>query len=206
MSETLKELHYLKAFGYEFLEQKTHTLNLGQDFKDLYLKVSNCELCAFSKRRKHCLLPQSLKKEKKLLILKTFVSRAENESGEILSSKNDQILKNSLKTYTQLEQEDFYLSYVLKCFSDCCADEQALSFCLPYFFDELSLVRPKLILCLGELCFKWLGFDNFKSLRGQIITFHNALLMPSFDLDFLSKNPSYYNEFIKDLTKLKGYL
>ncbi len=58
----------------------------------------------------------------------------------------------------------------------------------------------------GEYTFKSLGFKDYHILKGEVFAYKNFFIMPSYDLDFIEKNPSYEKNFIQDLKKIKGFL
>lgn len=200
----LKKLYYLKAFGYEFLQDTNKNFkNLTYD--DLKEQISACQLCYLYKKRKNTPFPKDVKKVD-LFIINSFISKEENESGRVLSSKNGLKLQDFLQKYLNLTVDDYYISYLYKCFCEGKNDELALKNCLPYMHSEIFLLKPKIILCLGENTFNSLGFSNFKALRGNAFIFLNTWFLTSFDMDFISKNPSLEQEFIDDLTKIKAFL
>ncbi|EAL0015366.1 hypothetical protein BBY97_03050, partial [Campylobacter jejuni] len=102
--------------------------------------------------------------------------------------------------------EDFYFSYLFKCFCNGKFDDFSLQSCLPFFWNELKLIQPAFLLCLGEYTFKNLGFKDYHILKGEVFAYKNFFIMPSYDLDFIEKNPSYEKNFIQDLKKIKGFL
>ncbi|NDJ26411.1 hypothetical protein GW575_00365 [Campylobacter sp. MIT 19-121] len=203
--KNLRSLHYLKAFGYEFIDKELDFMPQSKDYEELRLKVQNCQLCPLSKRRRFCIM-QNTFKHYGLMVVGDFLSTSENDSKTLLNSAEGIKLKLLLKENLGLEREDFYMSYIYKCYSQNKDDDFALKQCLPYLFDELFFINPKIILCLGKQSFYHLGFEDFTRLRGEILHFKQSLIMPSFDIKFILKNPSFEQEFIKDLTKLKAFL
>ena len=208
MSENLnkiRNLHYLKSFGYEFVSKELNFQSKESDFANLRASVSRCELCALSKKRHHSLIEPHLKPAK-LMILDTFADKDEDKSGILLASQKGEKLLFLLKSVLNLSSDEIFVSYVYKCFSGGKNDAFALSSCLPYFWSEFKLIKPRVLLVLGEDSFVNLGFDDFKRLRGEVFTHLKAWVLPSFSLEFIIKNPSFEQEFIKDLSKIKGLL
>ncbi|EJA8518776.1 hypothetical protein MU007_001942, partial [Campylobacter upsaliensis] len=112
----IRSLHYLKAMGYDFSPQNFSKLDSLDDFKTLRDKIATCTLCNFSKTRKKILMEERLK-PCKLFILDTHASQNENESGILLQSKKGKFLFNSLEKILNLSRDEFYFSYIFKCFS-----------------------------------------------------------------------------------------
>lgn len=201
----IRNLHYLKSFGYEFVDKELPIQEIKSDFMELRKDISVCELCALSKKRKNALVEPFLK-QSKLMVLDSFADKNEDESGILLNSRKGKKLLNLIKAVLDLKQDEIYISYVYKCFSGNKNDALALSLCLPYFWAEFRLIKPSVLLILGEDSFINLGFEDFARLRGELWTYKNSWIMPSFDIDFILKNPSYEKEFVKDLNKIKGLL
>lgn len=201
----IRTLHYLKAMGYDFVDKSNLSQKKTDSFQTLYSSVSNCTLCNFYKARKHALMEQK-QKNVKLFILDTHAQKKENESGILLSGSKGELLQDYLKDTLGLVRDEFYVSYIFKCFSSGKNDDFSLQSCLPFFWNEIELIQPKILLCLGEYVFKALGFSNFNSTRGGIFTYKNFFVLASFSLEFLDRNPSQKKEFINDLMKIKGYL
>ncbi len=201
----IRELHYLKAIGYDFIDENLKNEVSNQSFKELQNSVKNCTLCHFSKTRKYSLMEKEQKKVK-LFILASFAQKSENESGILLNSLRGENFERILQENLGLKREDFYFSYLFKCFSFSKFDNFSLQSCLPFFWSELKLIKPKLVLCLGEYAFEGLGFRDFNALRGELFAYKDFFILPSFELEFIEKNPSFKKEFIEDLKKLKGFL
>ncbi len=201
----IRDLYYLKAMGYDFINEDLKNNFSIQGFKELQNSVKNCTLCHFSKTRKYALMEEK-QKNVKLLILGSFAQKSENESGILLDSSRGENLQKILQEILGLGREDFYFSYLFKCFSHLKFDDFSLQSCLPFFWNEFKLIKPKLVLCLGEYAFKSLGFGDFNALRGEIFACEDFFILPSFELEFIEKNPSYKEKFIDDLKKLKGFL
>ncbi|MBK1971163.1 uracil-DNA glycosylase family protein [Campylobacter sp. TTU-622] len=201
----IRDLHYLKAMGYSFLKDFPYKNEYNISFANLNNNVKQCTLCHFSKNRKNSLM-EKVQKKVNLMILTSHGDKSENESGILLNSHKGSLLKEYLKLYLNLEEKDFYFSYLFKCFDYRKNDDFSLQSCLPFFYNELNLIKPKILLCLGEYAFQSLGLKDFNILRGEIFSYKNFFILPSFELDFIEKNPSYEQKFIEDLKKLKGFL
>ncbi|WP_291952930.1 uracil-DNA glycosylase family protein [Campylobacter sp.] len=200
-----RNLYYLKAFGFEYLEEVKRVKSADFSFVELQNSIKKCTLCNFYKLRKNSLIEKEIKKAR-ILIFQSYIDKDENESGKFFASKLKQDFLLKFKELLDLNEDEIYFSYVLKCFSNFKFDKNSVEFCLPYFYNELKFIKPKLILCLGEEAFLSLGFADFKTYIGQWLKFNESLIMPNYDLNYLSKNPSLYANFIEDIKKIKGYV
>lgn len=196
-----RKLYYLKAFGYSFLEEKNNKQFI-QNFNLLKQKITNCHLCNLSKNRT-CSQIDDYEKNKNLMIVLNNIIKEEDKNDIILNSKNGQKLKQYIKNILNLENKDYYVSYIYKCLN-LKNDAFALNYCLPYLFDEIKIIKPKIILCIGKDAFENLGFDNFDGLIGEYLNFQNTNFIATYDLYHIEKNPSCERKFIDILYKIKG--
>jgi len=200
----IRTLHYLKAIGYDFFSENNSQEPKIKNFEELKKDITNCTLCQLCKKRKFPLVEKEQKKVR-LFIIGSLAQKSENESGILLNSKNGLILKKQLFESLNLKEEGFYFSYLFKCFSTK-IDDFSLQSCLPFLLNEIQIIKPKIILCLGAYALKALGFEDFTNLRGEIFAYKNFFVLASFDIEFIEKNPSFQKDFIEDLEKIKGFL
>lgn len=201
----IRNLHYLKSFGYEFVSKELKFQSIQSDFANLQASIRQCQLCALSKKREKSLIEKEFKFAK-VMIVDSFASKDESKSGILLANGKGEMLMSALKSTLGLETSEIYASYIYKCFCGGKNDAFARQQCLPYLWREFELIKPRVLLVLGEDSFENLGFDDFKRLRGELFTHKNAWVLPTFSLEFIIKNPSFESEFINDLNKIKGLL
>lgn len=236
MHDKIRNLHYLKSFGYEFISkenvllsaenlgenqnvQNLHTQNLdanlkGQKFNETSKNVRQkfiklrAEVCK-------CELCALSKKRKNALMENAFkpckimvVSSFADKSEDESGVVLDSTRGVWLKSAinSALNESEFYTSYIYKCFNAHKNDANALFQCLPYFWAEFELINPRFLLILGEESFENLGFADFKRLRGEVFSHLNAFVMATFSVEFIEKNPSFKAEFMSDLSKIKAFL
>uniref|UniRef100_UPI0023B9A425 uracil-DNA glycosylase family protein n=1 Tax=Campylobacter concisus TaxID=199 RepID=UPI0023B9A425 len=109
-----------------------------------------------------------------------------------------------------------YISLLLRCeISQNEAKNPALKssfeLCRPYLLEEIRLIKPKIIITLGEEAFmhlypNLLSKGGFSSIRGSILKDDDRFIMPTFSPEWISKNPSFEENFIDDLKKIKGVI
>jgi len=66
-------------------------------------------------------------------------------------------------------EEHCYLTDVIKCHTDCGKSPNIAKQCLPYLFDEIKLLQPKLILAVGKMPFEMLTgtlWGSFSDIHG----------------------------------------
>lgn len=205
----LYKLHFYKALGYKFVDIDdffAQSRNEVMNLENLNKYIRSCNLCQLCKSRTKSVLGSG-SQNPNLMIVSSYPAQKDDKTGyanldEDFRQKLDQI---------GIKNENIYFTYLLKCKPSSNLTYISLGFeqCHFYFDEELRLISPKVILTLGEDVF--LNITNekncaFDSVRGGIFKFKNALLMPTYSLEFVTKNPSLLPNFNNDLEKLKGYV
>ncbi|MBF7047700.1 hypothetical protein IY804_06410, partial [Campylobacter volucris] len=98
-----RNLHYLKAFGFEYIEEIKDIERLNLSFEQLQNAVKKCTLCNFSKLRKHSLMEKEVKKAK-ILIFQNYADKEENESGKLFASKLKQDFLHNFQEILNLKE------------------------------------------------------------------------------------------------------
>ncbi|WP_298040138.1 uracil-DNA glycosylase family protein [uncultured Campylobacter sp.] len=126
------------------------------------------------------------------------------------------ILQNAIKEGLNLEKDSVYISSLLRCEisqndAKNPALERSFELCRPYLLEEIRLIKPKIIITLGEEAFmhfypNLLTKGGFSGIRGSILKDNSRFIMPTFSPEWISKNPSFEENFIDDLKKIKGVI
>lgn len=193
------KLLFLKAIGYKFIDKSnTNIANniIFNNLDELKNQIGSCSLCYLKNRSKSVFLGYG-NIGAKILILSFIGADAQNEH---------EFIKNEL----DLDEKDIYLSSILRCSSTYDTLDECITMCKPYILQEINLLKPKLILTLGAKALfaimPELRNSDINSIRGSFLKFANTILMPTFSLQWINKNPSFKPEFLNDLEKIKGVL
>ncbi len=109
-----------------------------------------------------------------------------------------------------LDFKEVYMTNIIKCETNNengVDHASAALVCQEYFFQELSIQKPKYIFATLEACRYLLKTDsNDNSLIGKSFKIGESTVFPIFDFSFISKNPSYKQEMERVLKKIKGLI
>nr|WP_315046567.1 uracil-DNA glycosylase family protein [uncultured Campylobacter sp.] len=216
-SSQLRRLLYYKAFGYRYVGAEI--LSGGARFfkalDALKSATAECNLCELAKTRtgsaeqnfknfktiKNFKTPASIK----LMIVALAPSSSEGFSGGLeaeVAAALDQICA----------PEEIYFSFLIRCAvpqNRRISSEMILK-CAPYLTDEIKILKPKVVLCLGEICSKIVlrngDLAGMDALHGSVFNEGGISFVPSFDPAFIAQNPSKAELFKEDLQKIKGLL
>lgn len=108
--------------------------------------------------------------------------------------------------------EDYYIANIVKCRPPNNREprEQEVEACLPYLRNQVALIKPKIIVCMGSTAAKYIISKEAKitQIRGQWIERKGYWIMPTFHPAALlrddSKKPLMFEDFKKVYNKLYG--
>lgn len=210
----LKQLYQLKQLGYKYTSviayQETEPdLTLPDNLDFLEKQAKNCHLCALSKSRQKVVFGEG-NLNANLMFVGDTPSSSDDSIGKIFTGRSGEMLTKMIENVLQLHRNDVYLTNVLKCRS---LDQQSISptyahTCHPYLLKEISLVKPKVIIALGDIAYYYLTGDNteFANIRGTVQKQDGYTIIPTYHPSYLLRNPSAKKIVFEDLLKIKGLL
>lgn len=210
-SSQLRRLLYYKAFGYRYVSAEI--LSGGARFfkalDALKSATAECNLCELAKTRTSS-SEQNFKNFKtpanvKLMIVALAPSSSDGFGGGLeaeVAAALDQICA----------PEQIYFSFLIRCAvpQNRRISSEIILKCAPYLTDEIKILKPKVVLCLGELCCKIVlrngDLAGMDVLHGSVFNEGGISFVPSFDPAFIAQNPSKAELFKEDLQKIKELL
>jgi DNA polymerase len=232
--QKLATLHKLKSYGYRYLDDDaldklssnnqdkattTTTLKVPNNYEELKTFVSNCALCEFSKSKKNTIFGSNYQNQNiKIMFIGDYPGVIEDENGDIFLGKSSQTLTNMITKVLHLDINEIYYTNILKCrppqniTPNIQEMSSNISQCIGYLHSQIRLIRPKILVALGEFSFDALNTQNmdFKQIRGNKIkyTFDNISvdLVATFHPNFFTRNPSAKVEAMQDLAIIKSLI
>ncbi|XPV67569.1 MAG: uracil-DNA glycosylase [Halarcobacter sp.] len=212
-NKILYQLNFLKSMGYDYhaniklLNNDVNSHELPNNMIDLNSIVNNCHLCELSKSRKNVLFGEG-NVNATLMFIGDEPTKSEDELNSFFVGKSGELLRKMIENVLPLKKEDIYITNLVKCKSLNGIESSHYSSCSSYLHKQIDLIKPKLIVTLGEKSYHYLYNDkqNFNQIRGQVINFKNYMLLPTFSASFLIRNPSAKKEAFHDMLKIKSIL
>jgi DNA polymerase len=209
----LQNLYRLKALGFEYTELASvneKTLDsLANDLDSLHLSIKSCHLCDLSKSRKQSMHGYG-NQNANLMIIDSVVSNSEDESSSYYAGRAGNSLKKMVENVLELSIEDVYYTHAIKCkpLGSNKPSESEYNSCKPYLFKQIELIKPKVIMILGEDAYNLFSQtkDEFHQVRGHIIDLKEYMVVPIYHPQFLLRNPSLKIETLNDLKIIKSLL
>jgi DNA polymerase len=109
-----------------------------------------------------------------------------------------------------LTRDQVYIANVIKCRppGNRNPEPDEVETCEPFLFQQIDVVRPKVVVALGTFAAKTLlrTQDPISRLRGRVYEFRNAKLIPTFHPAFLLRSPDRKRDVWEDMKKVRALL
>lgn len=207
----LNHLHKLKLYGYNYISPIVlHSNNdiLPNDILQLELMISNCNLCTKANSAKQVLVSQGNKKSD-IVFLIPNVNSLTNDLNSNFAGKSGDILSNIIKNVFEKENDNIYITNIIKCFmSNNEIGEQEIDCCKPYLEKQIQLVDPKVIVGFGIECYNYLYNQKieFSKIDSQILDYKGKKLIVTHSLEMLLRNPTLKKDVLNSVLKAKDIL
>jgi len=210
----LENLYRLKSLGYDYVDPITPNIQatsntLPDSLRTLGESISQCYLCDLSKSRRQSMRGYGNERAQ-LLFVDAYVSAAEDESSEYYVGRSGIMLRDMIEKVLNLKVEDVYFTHAVKCkpFGFQIPSHSECSSCSPFLLKQFDLIKPQIIVTLGPDAFNIVSGESgdFERMRGEIIPYGDALLIPMYHPLYLVRNPSLKKEAFRDLQTIKGQL
>lgn len=139
----------------------------------------------------------------------------EDRQGRPFVGRAGQLLTDIITKGMGLRREDVYIANVLKCRppQNRAPSPEEIVACSPLLFEQLRIIRPKVVIALGSPAAKTLldTKESISRLRGQFFDYDlgddaRTKLMPTFHPAYLLRNPSAKAKVWEDVKKVLNYL
>lgn len=211
----LKLLYQYRALGFEFFQEyRPLSLSrqpaLSQNLEELKSSVAKCHLCALAKSRKNVIFGAGNLKAK-VMFIGDSPSVSEDETGMPFSGKSGELLAKMIENVLLIPKEEVYVTTILKCKTpdNRVPTPEEVACCKPYVMQQIQTIRPQIIVALGSTSFHHLTgeYDTpIDKIRGTVLNFGEAKLIPTFHPNFLLRNPSAKKEVFADMLKIRSML
>lgn len=211
----LKQLYQLKNLGYKYTDIKPfsynekNSLELPNSIDELRKQALNCHLCSLSKSRNQVVFGEG-NIDADIMFIGSIPIEMEDDKGKIFLGRGGEMLTAMIEKVLGIPRKDVYITNLLKCRPLPTQELHETPFhtCKAYLFKEIELVKPKIIITLGEEAYHYLTneTDDLKEIRGNVSSYKDFKLIPTYHPNFLLKNPSLKKESFMDLQKVKSLL
>lgn len=144
-------------------------MNIMLCMKELYEECQHCSKCDLSKSKTHMVFGEGYSKAP-IMFIGEAPGADEDRTGRPFVGRAGQLLDKGLLALNISREKDYYICNICKCRPEnnrTPSPEEAAA-CLPFLRNQVALIKPKIIMCLGATAMKYvIGGD--KGPDGSII-------------------------------------
>lgn len=134
----------------------------------------------------------------------------EDASGLPFVGRAGELLTAAITKGLKLSREDVYICNAVKCRppENRTPQPDELQACASYLFEQLRLIQPHVIVCLGGTAIRALTGreDRVLTLRGNWLTWEGIPVMPTVHPVYVLRKPDAKKDFWEDLKKVMQHL
>mgnify|MGYP000515989585 CR=1 FL=1 len=175
------------------------------DWEELLETCKGCCKCDLGKTRTNMVFGRG-NKDADILMIGEGPGEQEDLSGIPFVGAAGKLLETLLKAQ-MINEEQYYIANIVKCRPprNRVPTEQEAERCLPYLRNQVYLIKPKIIVCLGGTAVKYVVDKNARitRIRGQWIERKGYWIMPTFHPAALLRDESKKVLMWKDFKKVK---
>ena len=178
------------------------------NWDELQKKCAECEKCELCKTRTNCVFGTG-NRNADLLFVGEAPGEQEDLSGIPFVGRAGQLLDKFLYA-VDIDREDVYIANILKCRPpknrDPLPEEEDA--CIEYLREQVALINPKVIVCLGRISAMRLIKPDFKITKehGQWFKKGNYLMTAVYHPAALLRDPRKKEDMLEDMKKIKEKL
>jgi len=207
----LKQLYQLKQLGYKYtsvtpFQEEEPDLTLPNTLESLKKQAIECHLCDLSKSRQKVVFGEGAVNAD-LMFVGDMPNNSDDSSGKVFTGRSGDTLTKMIENVLGVSRSDVYITNILKCRAhDTLNPSPAHAHtCHPYLLKQIELIKPKIIIALGETAYHYLTGDNsdISNVRGTLHKQDGYTIVPTYHPNYLLRNPSAKKDVFDDLKKIK---
>jgi DNA polymerase len=180
----------------------------GETFEDIRNDIGECLRCPLHKSRNTIVHSEGDRKAR-LMFVGEAPGADEDASGRPFVGRAGQLL-NKIIEAIGMKREDVFIGNVNRCRppQNRTPTHEEAATCKPFLLREIALLRPDVIVVLGNTAMKNLldTKEGITKLRGHFMDYKGIKVMPTFHPAYLLRDPSKKRETWEDMKKVREYL
>ena len=181
---------------------------LNNKWNDLYNTCAACHKCPLGDTRTNCVFGVG-NKNADVMFVGEAPGEQEDLSGTPFVGRAGQLLDKFLYA-VDISREDVYIANILKCRPPKNRDPQPAEedACIDYLREQVRLIKPKVIVCLGRIAAMRLIKPDFKITKehGEWFEKGNFLITAVYHPALLLRDPRKKEDMLVDMKKIKERL
>lgn len=145
-----------------------------------------------------------------LMLIGEAPGKEEDEQGLPFVGRSGKLLLGLIESELGISRDEVYIANILKHRPPDNRDPKPSerNYALPYLLQQIQIVKPKLILCVGRISAQTLLGKKWalKNMRQKLFDLQETKLTVSYHPAALLRNPNWKPAFIQDLAFIRSHL
>jgi len=171
------------------------------DLSGIANRIAACTLCGLCKTRNRT-VPGQGSSRPELIFVGEGPGADEDAQGLAFVGRAGQLLTKIIEAMG-LSRDEVWIGNIVKCRppNNRVPTPEEMNACLPYLREQIALLQPKVMVCLGATAVKGLldPQAQISKVRGTWMTFEGIDVMPTFHPAYLLRNPPAKREVWEDM-------
>lgn len=180
----------------------------AETFEAIHSEIGDCTRCPLHQERTHVVHTEGNRKAR-LMFVGEAPGADEDAQARPFVGRAGQLLTKIIEALG-LRREDVMIGNVNRCRppGNRPPTPEEASMCKPFLLREIAIVRPEIIVVLGNTAMRNLldTREGITKLRGRFQNYKGVKVMPTFHPAYLLRDPSKKRETWEDLKKVRDYL
>ncbi len=183
-------------------------MSKAHELKKLADQVAACTQCKLAQTRNHTVFGDG-SPDARLVFIGEGPGRDEDDQGRPFVGRAGKLLTAVIENHMGLNREDVYIANVIKCRAtadqaqtrDRPPDAEEIALCSPYLLKQLDILRPSVIVTLGNPAARFLlkTREGITRLRGHWHPYEKSAVMPTYHPSYLLRNGGENSRLGRDL-------
>ena len=190
------------------LYDEGQVMHSGRGLTALRAELGDCQRCKLAKARRHIVFGTG-NPEANLMFVGEAPGADEDLQGEPFVGVAGQLLTKMIQAMGY-DRRDVYICNVLKCRPPNNRNPEAdeIAACEQFLRKQIAIVQPRVIVALGKFAAHFLCGETtpITRLRGNLRTYHEIPVMPTYHPAFLLRDPGRKGEAWADLKQVMALL
>lgn len=173
---------------------------------ELSRAVEACKRCELHKNRTNSVLGEGCT-DAKVMFVGEAPGADEDRQGKPFVGRAGQLLEKGLNALGFYRDKNYYICNICKCRpeNNRTPEEDEAEACLPYLRNQVALIKPKIIVCLGATAAKYIidRTARITAIRGKWIERKGYYIIATFHPAALLRDESKKRLFWDDLKSIK---
>lgn len=176
--------------------------------KELWEECIKCNKCPLSEKRTNVVFGEGNLRSK-IIFIGEGPGHDEDIMGRPFVGRAGQLLNKMLESIN-LKREDVYIANIVKCRppNNRVPMQNEIDACISYLRNQVAIIAPKIIVCLGATAAKAIIDKNFRitRMRGQWIERKGVKIIATFHPAALLRDPDKMEPTLEDFKLIKEEL